>query len=87
MYILVFGNSFLISAKKIEKRTKVQLQKCLEIFSKEPFHPKLRTKPLTGKLVGFYSFRLSKDYRVIFKFAEGKVIVLLRVKHRKDVYK
>lgn len=87
MYTLVFGNNFLASARKLEKRVRAQLQKCLKIFCKEPFHPMLHTKPLTGKLAGFYSFRVSNDFRTIFQFAQDKAIILLRVKHRKDVYK
>ncbi|MBU2509388.1 type II toxin-antitoxin system mRNA interferase toxin, RelE/StbE family [Patescibacteria group bacterium] len=46
------------------------------------------SKPLSGDLRGLYRFRVG-NYRVIFqKTANGKLVVLLvlRVKHRKDIY-
>jgi len=47
------------------------------------------SKALTGGLKGFFRFRIG-SYRVIFqKDAKGKITILtiLRVKHRKEVYK
>ncbi len=87
MYRLVFGNHFLKSAEKIEKRMKPKLKECLDFLVKDPFHPTLKTKPLTGKLSGCYSFRLGRNYRVIFIFLEDKEIHLLSIGHRKDIYK
>lgn len=87
MYILIFGKGFTVSVKKLDKIIRIKLEKLLKIFSQEPFHPILRSKPLTGKLAGFYSFRIDRNYRVIFQFAKEKVIIMLRAKHRKDVYK
>jgi len=48
----------------------------------------LRAKGLTGVLVGLFRYRIG-DYRVIFEVNDGKVVVLtiLRIKHRKDVYR
>ncbi|MBI2635515.1 MAG: type II toxin-antitoxin system mRNA interferase toxin, RelE/StbE family [Parcubacteria group bacterium] len=56
-------------------------------LSLNPFHSSLHTKPLTGKLSGFYSFRLSRDYRVIFKIISSEEIYLIRVGHRRDIYR
>lgn len=52
-------------------------------------NPLLRAKMLQGRLSGKYRYRIG-DYRVIFKIDDsGKVCVLmiLTIKHRKDVYK
>jgi mRNA interferase RelE/StbE len=42
-------------------------------------------KPLTGDLAGLYSYRVG-DYRVIYeKMQEG--VLVLRVGHRREIYK
>lgn len=87
MYQIVFGNRFLRSAKELDNQLKPKLKKSLDVLLAEPFSPSLHTKPLTGKLSDFYSFRLGRDYRVIFKFISDNIIYLVDVGHRKDIYK
>lgn len=87
MYSLVFGRNFFSSIKKLDERLKTKTDKQLKLLQQNPFHPKLRSKHIHGKLDDFYSFRVGKDYRVIFKFLQNKTIQLLTIKHRKEVYK
>ena len=52
-------------------------------------NPMDKAEPLVGIFAGLFRFRVG-DYRVIFrKQKDGKILVLLilRIKHRKDVYK
>ena len=58
-----------------------------KIFKESPFHPKLHTKGLHGKLINFYSFRITRDYRVVFEFISEDTVGLIAVKHRKDIYR
>lgn len=39
------------------------------------------------KSVGFYSFRITRDWRVIFQFENPEVIKLIEMGHRKDIYR
>lgn len=87
MYSVVLGDGFVASVKKLDNQVKVRINDALPTLQKDPFHLKLHTKPLRGNLKGAYSFRVSRDYRVIFKFLDNKIIFLLRAKHRKDIYK
>lgn len=51
-------------------------------------NPMSKAKPLSGIFSGLYRFRVG-DYRVIFrKQKSGRIIILLilRIKHRKDIY-
>lgn len=51
--------------------------------------PLKKAKALKGIFEGLYRYRVG-DYRVVFEIDEsGKVIILtiLRIKHRKDIYK
>lgn len=82
---LTFGNSFLKSAKHLDAILKTKLKIYLDILQKEPFNKKLHTKLLKGDLSGFYSFRLSRDYRIIFKI-RSEEIFLVNIGHRKDIY-
>jgi len=86
MISLVYTDSFLKSAKNLPKSQAIKLAKLLEILQQKPFHSKLHTKNLTGGLTGFYSFRITRDWRVIFQFLMPERIKLITIGHRKDIY-
>ena len=87
MIILVYSSHFLKSARKLPKAQQNKLAKLLEIFQKNPFQSQLHSKSLSGQLSGLYSFRITRDWRVIFKFISPDEIQLVDVAHRKDIYK
>jgi addiction module RelE/StbE family toxin len=84
---LVYSRNFLKSAKKLPKNIQVKLAQLLPLLQDDPYHSQLHTKHLTGDLLGFLSFRITRDWRVIFKFIDEETIQLLRVAHRKDIYR
>ena len=71
--------------KKIEKldaSIKIIIKKAIESIASDPY----KGKPLAYELSGLYSFRTS-DYRIIYEIIEKKLlIVVLRIRHRNDVY-
>lgn len=87
MIVLVYHPSFTKSARSLPVAQQRKLADLLVELQKDPFYPSLHTKRLSGVLVGFLSFRITRDWRVIFRFLEPGVIQLLRVAHRKDVYR
>jgi len=87
MLKLVYTNRFLKSAKKLPFYIQNKLGDKLETLQQNPFHSFLHTKSLTGPLSGFYSFRVTRDWRVVFCFVEPEIIKLVEVAHRKDIYK
>lgn len=64
----------------IKKRIKAKLQ--YFITQKDPLHS---AKLLTDSKLGTYRWRVG-DYRIIFDI-DCENIVLLRIRHRRDVYK
>ena len=58
----------------------------IKIFSEDPFHPKLKTHKLTGKLKGLYAIRVSYDCRVIFKFMNKDEVLLIDIGNHDEVY-
>ncbi|MBI5079494.1 type II toxin-antitoxin system mRNA interferase toxin, RelE/StbE family [Candidatus Wolfebacteria bacterium] len=84
---IVYSKDFIKSAKLIPWPIKKKLAGLLEIIKENPFNSKLHTKPLMGELKGFYSFRITRDWRVIFNFSNPQKIFLIDIAHRKDIYK
>lgn len=82
---LVFGRSFLKSANNLDNQLKLKLKFCLDIIQANPFDRGLRSKTLKGELSGFYSCRLSREYRIIFKIKSDDIL-LIDIGHRKDIY-
>ncbi len=72
--------------KKIERSSKKSLQQILQIINSLPNDP-LQGKPLKGSKQGCYSLRQG-DYRIIYEiYHDRKIIHIIRVGHRKDVYR
>jgi addiction module RelE/StbE family toxin len=87
MVRVLYDKSFLKSAKKLPNTEQsVLFEKIKEIQDHGISYQTLHTKSLSGKLSGFYSFRLNRNYRCLFHFMNQDVILLDEVAHRKDIY-
>ncbi|MBI2484184.1 type II toxin-antitoxin system mRNA interferase toxin, RelE/StbE family [Candidatus Uhrbacteria bacterium] len=82
-----YGIRFLKSVRTLPNVQQKKLATLLELFQNNPYHPLLHAKPLTGELAGFYSFRITRDWRVIFRFDSPIEMVLVEVGNRKDIYR
>lgn len=87
MYTVIFGNEFLSSVKKLESKLKKKINLQLKLLQQNPYHPQLHTKPLHGELKSFYSLRVGRDYRLIFKFLNEHKIILTKAEHRSKIYR
>ncbi len=81
-YRLVYTHKASRDIRRLEEDVKQRIAKALKGYEREPF--KYASK-LTDPALGTYRFRIG-DYRVIFD-VEGEEIVVLRVGHRKDIYR
>jgi len=83
-YNLLFDDKVLKDLKKIDA---VWQKKILQaIKEKLPSHP-YEGKKLVGNLSAFYRLRVG-DYRVIYEIIDEEVtVVVIKIKHRKEVYK
>lgn len=84
---VVFHPNFLKSAQRLPRAPQEKLGQLIERLCENPFDPFLHTKRLTGPLAGFLSFRITREWRVVFQFLEARKIQLLRVAHRRDIYR
>jgi addiction module RelE/StbE family toxin len=87
MVAIVYSDGFFKSAKKLPVNIKKKLAKLLSFLEQYPYHPLLHSKHLTGELAGFLSFRITRDYRVIFRFLDSNTVQLIRAANRKDIYR
>ena len=88
MIRVLYDKSFLKSVKKLPVATQSLLfDKIKELEEHGTSHPILHAKALSGKLSGFYSFRLNISYRCLFHFINQETVLLDEVAHRKDIYK
>lgn len=69
---------------KLDKDTQKKIIAKLEFYSSQP-HPLKFAESLRGQLFGFWRFRV-EDYRILFDVEKDKIIIL-KIGHRRDVYK
>ena len=65
--------------KKAEKQEK--------IFRQNPFHPSLHTEKLEPKSKEVWSFRIDKEYRILFKFVGPNRITFYTCGHHNWIYR
>ena len=82
-----FDSLFLAQAKRLPQAQQRKLSRLIAILRENIYDTRLHTKKLGPPLEGQYSFRIARDWRVIFYFLTESEIFLTRVKHRKDIYR
>lgn len=87
MVVVNFKKGFQKSAQFLSNQQREKLAKLVVLLAQDPFHPQLHTKSLDGNLVGLFSFRITRDWRVMFKFVSSREVLVIKVRHRRDVYR
>lgn len=87
MIRIVYGRRFLASVQKLPKYIQVKLDRLLVLVASNPYDSRLHTKKLHGEFIGYLSFRITRDWRVMFQFAEPDQLILLVAEHRKNMYR
>jgi len=87
MYQLKFAAGVVKEMKKLGAVAQKMIVDKLEVFARKPEMFSNDIKPLKGKYCGKYRLRI-RNYRVIYKQDNDILtIMIVRVGHRKDVYK
>lgn len=82
MHKILFTDRSKKDLKKLEISIQKRLVEKLYEFSIDPYH---YSKKLQDSRIGNYRFRIG-DYRVAFDI-ENDDIIILRIRHRKDIYR
>lgn len=81
-YKLLYTRTAFSDIQKLDSVAKKKIKKKLEQYSQSPLS---YAKKLINSNIGTYRWRIG-DYRVVFDL-DGKNIVILRVGHRREIYK
>ena len=81
------SSRFKRSFKKIPDLIKKDIESQIEIFLKHPFHQRLKTHKLHGKLDSYYSFYLRDGFRVLFDFISENIVLLINIGSHDDYKK
>lgn len=83
---IVFSDSFWKDADKLPKEAQEKLPELFEMLVGNAFDSRLHTKPLGPPLIGRYSFRITRDWRVAFVFGGNHRIKILMAGSRDKIY-
>ena len=82
MFKVLFSDRAKKDLFQLQTDTAKQIKQRLKYFSENPLNYAKKLKETT---LGTFRFRVG-DYRIIFDLVEDKIIIL-RIGHRKDIYK
>jgi addiction module RelE/StbE family toxin len=80
-------SDFVKSAGLLPAEIQNKLSFLIFILAENPSSPRLHMRKLTGRFHGLRSFRVTRDWRVIFYFIGSDTAYLVDVGHRKDIYR
>ena len=86
---IVFSSAFKRALKKrIEGRKTLEEKfwRRVEIFTGNPYDPRLRTHKLSGELKEYWSFTIEYDVRVIFQFVPKNRVIFEDIGTHDEVY-
>ena len=84
---IVFEKDFLKDVRRFPANIQDKLANFIVLLQEDPFDVRLHTKPLSPPLQGFFSFRIMRDYRVVFTFKRAHQIQLFIADRRDKIYK
>ena len=82
MFSLIYTQRSIRDLRKLDGLTKLRIGKALLRFQENPLN---YAEKITDPILGSYRFRIG-DYRVVFDL-QGEEIVVLRVGHRREIYR
>lgn len=74
-----FRRAFKKYSKNITHKERKHLYYKFRCFKQNPFAVELKTHKLKGAMKGYYSFSLSYDARVIFRFLNSKEVLFVDI--------
>ena len=86
---IVFSSAFKRALKKRVEGRKALGEKFwrrVEIFTGNPYDPRLRTHKLSGELKEYWSFTIEYDVRVIFQFVPKNRVIFEDIGTHDEVY-
>lgn len=74
-----YTSRFVKDLKKLSKNKQKLAIQGEKLFRKDPFDPSLKTHKLSGKLKGYWSFSLTYQDRVLFRFINNNEVIFYKI--------
>lgn len=84
MYKLKYSKTFAKSLKRLTPDEQKAVASKLKLLIQNPFYPSLRTKKVQG-LDSIFEMSVNMDIRILWKYENGVIILLLDVGHHKEM--
>ena len=84
MYKLKYTKEFEKNLKTLSAKEQKMVFNKLKILVQNPFYPSLRTKKVQG-LNNVFEMSVNMDIRILWRYENGIIILLLDVGHHKDI--
>lgn len=84
MYKLKYTKVFEKDLKSLSSKEQKAIAQKLKILAENPFYPSLHTKKVQG-LDNVFEMSVNMDIRILWKYENGVIILLLDVGHHKDI--
>ena len=81
-----YASEFIRGFKKLPKPIQQIAIRQEAIFRKDPADPRLHVKALKGRLKGLFSFRVTRNYRVLFAKKETDIYLFYEIADRQYIY-
>lgn len=82
----LYHKDFKKDYKKLPKNLRERFAERFLIFLKNPTESILRDHPLMGDLQGKRAFSVAGDIRVVYRFIDKGIVILLRIGTHNQVY-
>lgn len=86
MIRIKFSSHFTRAMKKCSEEILRLLDEDMALFLENPRDVRLHIKPLSGALKGFWSFRVGRNHRVLYRQLSSTVFLFYDIDDRKDIY-
>ncbi len=87
MIRVYYAKKFLKQVKSLPIVQQKKLTQMIELLRQNPNDSRLHSKRLQGEMKDLLSFRITRDWRVTFRFFESDSVEIMEVEHRKDIYR
>ncbi len=84
---LIVTDEFIKRYQELPKAIQAKAAKQEKLFRQNPFYPSLHTEKLEPKNQQVWSFRIDKNYRIIFRWLKRNQVLFLTVGHHNWIYK
>ena len=83
---IIFHKSFEKKYKKLSANIKRKIKERNVLFMSDPYNPSLNNHSLQGKYLGYRSFNITGDLRIIYKLLNNDTAVFVEVGTHSELY-